>query len=96
MARCIITGCRLVFPDEFKSLCGDLYVLENGSAYVFNGMRKDDRAKWEYAYPDVDKAEKQLILHRGADYFERHGIVTVAHDNRTELNETAKRYLGDR
>jgi hypothetical protein len=100
VSKCLITGCRFVIAAEGRSLWGDLHSV-SGEVIVFNGVTRTAdgistrQAYWDYVYPTADKDERQVLLKDGADYFEKRGIITCRKQD-TQLNETSKKYLGDR
>lgn len=64
MAQCIATGCRLVFPDDHRSLWGDLHMMTVRGQHVliFHGVihNKTSLPAWEDKL--VDESERQVIV----------------------------------
>lgn len=89
MARCLITGCELIDPDQGKWCHGDLWV--EGGCYVHNAVLVDGEAAWKYDEPPT--GTKAVIVCTD-DYFERRGVIVVEILD-AELNALAREYIGD-
>ncbi len=90
MAKCLITGCDLIVPDESKAVRGDLFKLDNHT-YIFNACCDGHDTHWQWgAYMGHGSAIK---LNPGVEYFERRGIIVFSTVD-AKLNDYAVKYLG--
>lgn len=87
--KCLITGCYFVHPQDEVAVWGDLHEL--GDCYIFSAVVASMAAAWQSIY-DIDKAQKQVVVHYGSRFFDRRGVLVIAKSDAT-LNQAAQEYL---
>lgn len=94
VARCLITGCRLVVAGAGKHVWGDLH--RAGEAIIFNAaLNGRGEAAWEYDEAWKGPAtlvEKQVTFSPHFPYFERRGVIVFDHTHMV-LNKVAENYI---